>query len=197
MLAANQSARESLDAAKIIQFFDFPEATRPACAQYLAYFSQFLRDLGIESETEVKEEASRVLFMVTPKDGESALLAVREALTAYLQLPALADAERPTVGSNNVAVMQLESNVQHLRGQLLLAQATMQAQLATIQAQQTTVDTQQQTIEALKSAGNHLAKPKDVEPVVGKAVAVTNVEKYGIQVNLPEIVRSLKRRWSS
>jgi hypothetical protein len=46
--------------------FEFPAPIKSACEQYLLYFAQFLRDLGIEAEAELKEEAGRVLFSVTP-----------------------------------------------------------------------------------------------------------------------------------
>src|SRR5574340_781999 len=40
------------DNARIIQHFRFPRAVSAACQQYLAYFTQFLADLGIEADAE-------------------------------------------------------------------------------------------------------------------------------------------------
>ena len=44
--------------------FDFPEEVKVPCEQYLLYFVQFLRDLGIEAASELKDEAGQVLFTV-------------------------------------------------------------------------------------------------------------------------------------
>jgi hypothetical protein len=71
----------------VVKLFKFPPAIKTACEQYLLYFGQFLKDLGIDAETELKEEASRVLFTVTPTDKSKALDSIREALNCYLQMP--------------------------------------------------------------------------------------------------------------
>ena len=194
MSEATERARLAIDMETLVEYFDFPPETRAACEQYLAYFSQFLRDLGIESDIQVKEEANRVLFSVRPKDGIEALSAVREALSVFLKLPALSDHERHNLMSNDAAAIQLEANVQHLRSQILLAKATMQLQVATLQAQQQTIDAQATTIMALETAQKQVTRPAtDSEPIIGTAVSVTKVRKFGVEVDLPKIVRSLRR----
>jgi hypothetical protein len=71
----------------LITTFDFPAPYRSACEQYLMYFAQFLRDLGMEANVEVREDAHRSLFSVTPLDQTIALANVRDALDAFLTLP--------------------------------------------------------------------------------------------------------------
>lgn len=194
-------ARQDFDSSTLVQYFDFPEETRAACEQYLSYFSQFLRDLGIDSHIEIKEEAKKVLFSCRPSDGASALEAVRDALAVYLQLPAIADAERPTVGSNEIAVIQLESNIQHLKSQLGLAQVAIRLQEATIGAQAHTIGAQALTLQTLEAAGHQVprklpATDAESEPLIGSAISVNKVTKFGITADLPQIVRSLKRRFA-
>ncbi|HEX8317702.1 MAG TPA: hypothetical protein VF632_04840 [Longimicrobium sp.] len=43
----------------LVTLFDFPPALSTACEQYLLYFVQFLRDLGIEAEGDVRHRANR------------------------------------------------------------------------------------------------------------------------------------------
>lgn len=71
--------------------FEFPEHLRTSCKQYLIYFVQFLADLGYEAETELKEDANKTLFKITPKDGKEALTNIREALAIYLNAPGSPD----------------------------------------------------------------------------------------------------------
>ncbi len=48
--------------------------------QYLIYFTQFLADMGILADTELKEEVNHTLFKIIPKDKDESLDRVREAL---------------------------------------------------------------------------------------------------------------------
>lgn len=191
---ATHCCRVDLDHGSLIRYFVFPPETKTACQQYLAYFSQFLRDIGIESDTQIKEEANRILFSVTPKDGVEALGAVREALTAYLQLPALSDVADKMSAATDIANMQLQSTILHLQSQLMLAKASMQMQSSTIEAKNQTIDAQIATIRALEIAGGQVNRQPDTEPLIGETISVTKVKKLGIELDLPALLRKLKRR---
>lgn len=67
--------------------FNFPEEIKYSCKQYLEYFAQFLKDLGVNTTSNLKEESGKVLFSVTPTDDIEALDKIREALEIYLRLP--------------------------------------------------------------------------------------------------------------
>lgn len=64
----------------VTTFFSFPPGVKTSCEQYLLYFVQFLEDMGIRADAEIKEDAQKVLFSVTPADGPSALEQIRQAL---------------------------------------------------------------------------------------------------------------------
>lgn len=178
-----QAAQERLvaDAASrsLSSVFRFPPQIKTACEQYLIYFGQFLADLGIEAQTQISEEVDAVLFKVTPKDGTSALANIRDALDAYLRLADTTDWESFSPSRGDLALQQLQSNVLHLQSQLTLAKATMQMQQATIQH--------------LQLSQYQIQPPADSESVVGDSVSVTPYEGPGFKINLPGIVRKLKR----
>jgi hypothetical protein len=172
----------------ITTFFNFPPEVRVACGQYLLYFSQFLEDLGIKADAEIKEDAQRVLFSVTPADGASALKQVREALEAYLQLPKMKQLTGD-IQSTEIAVQQLQANVLHLRSQLTLANAALMAKDATIEALQVSNFQYRQLLSSDKTAN------REQEKLIGDIVYVTPVETKGIKVDLPSLLRRLKRRF--
>jgi len=179
----------------LVASFSFPASLRTSCEQYLLYFGQFLEDLGIKVDSEIKEDINRVLFSVTPRDGASALGKIREALDAYLRFPNNPEFNAATFEFPDVAVAQLRANVLHLQSQLELAKAVMQAKDATIQALDFTVYQQQQFLSE-NATGNPSPKttPPDDEPLFGDAVSVTQYEGKGFKVNIPLILRRLKRR---
>lgn len=169
----------------LVYWFDFPEGMREPCSQYLLYFVQFLEDLGIGADAELNRTASRVMFSVTPRSRSEALGVVREALRVYLALPAIPGAQALMTG--DVAHRQLEANVLHLRAQLEFAAAVNQAK--------------EQTIRALEFANysaddesRRSVEPERAEAVVGEVVKVGTLKKLGVEINLAEILRRLKRR---
>jgi hypothetical protein len=183
----------------LVTFFDFPSAVRPACEQYLVYFAQFLRDLGIEAKSEIKEEAGRVLFSVTPKEGRDALSQIKEALNVYLDLPRNPEFNEVAKDYSDIAVMQWKSQVFFLQSQLEMAKATMQMKDATIKALDFTVFQQRRllanAIPEQHSENTTSVKKDDDEPLIGDAVHVTTYEGKGFRLNLPHVLRLLKRKF--
>jgi hypothetical protein len=169
----------------VTTFLKFPPVVKTACEQYLLYFVQFLADLVVKAEAEIKESAHKVLFSVTPQDGQSALEKVRDALEVYLQLPGARDFAESAVPYPDLAVTQLQSNILHLQSQLLLAKATLQAQDATIESRSLSNFQYRQLLSAEKATQS--------EALIGDTVHVTRIEGKGFRVDLPLILKRLKR----
>jgi len=171
--------------------FDFPEEVRVPCEQYLLYFVQFLKDLGVDATAELRHVAGEVLFAVTPADKDTALDNIRTALETYLQLPSSPVANDAMA---EVAIQRLAANVEHLRGQVRLANAEIQLKNATIQAQQATIELLRGDV-ILESVTDVTPRPKgegDKEYLLGKSVALTPFNWKGVEINLAEIFRKLR-----
>lgn len=183
----------------VVMNFDFPEEVRVPCEQYLLYFVQFLKDLGVEATAELQHQAGQVLFAVTPTNKEEALDNIREALGDYLKLAASPVNPGSVLGSE-IEVQRLAANIQHLQGQLTLAHAVLQAKDATIQLQQTTINHQQRILSGeviFESLRDVTPRPKgeDREEVLDGTVAITPLKGKGFEIGLPEIYRRIKRRF--
>ena len=171
----------------LMRVFRFPREISVPCEQYLLYFAQFLRDLGIESSAEIRHQADQILFHVIPATGTEALERIAAALNVYLRMSSMPPSLLSSEQNSDIAVAQLRANVLHLQSQLQLAQGTIQAKDASIQL--------------LSIAGFQHEKPADLdaddkEPLLGKAITVTPFRLKGIQFNLPYILRQLRRRLS-
>jgi len=156
--------------------FKFPPEVRAPCEQYLMYFGQFLRDLGMSAETHLREEAGSVLFSVTPTEGSEALARIQQALGVYLELPTQVEGLAGGGGAE-LAVQRLEANILHLRAQLLLSQATVQAHQATIQ---------------LLQAAGAVRQALPGTSFLGGAVSLVPIEGHGVRVDLPDLFRRLR-----
>jgi hypothetical protein len=178
--------------------FDFPEAVAVPCEQYLLYFAQFLKDLGVEAETALTHEAGKVLFTVTPRDRAEALDKIQSALELYLKLPTNPITDSGT--SESIEVQRLESNILRLRGDLKLAAAEVQAKDATIRAQNLIIDVHTGLLSGeilLKSVRDVTPKPEDQEDVIPGILALSTYEEKGVRLNLGELLRRLKTFFSN
>jgi len=183
---------------RLVQHFNFPKTVSAACQQYLAYFTQFLADLGIEADAEIHSTAAEVLFRVTPREGPEALGQIREALSAYLQLSAVRGEIVEAEAYTDLAVIQLMANVDHLKSQVRLARAEASLYRAQLDARQAQIEAKDVTIQVLR--GQHLgpatttSAPKP-EPLFDGAVTLSKMEKFGVGLDLGVLFRKLKRRW--
>jgi len=183
----------------LVTFFEFPRAVRTACQQYLLYFVQFLADLGIDADAELKEDAQRILFSVTPRDDSEALERIQEALQAFLNIPGSSEFNDYAATTHDIAGQQLAANVMHLESQLALARAIDQAKSATIEMLQLTNFQYRQMMlvqspTALSSLPNSLGGTPEREDLIEGIIAVTPLKGKGFEINLPKILRLLKRR---
>jgi hypothetical protein len=185
----------------LITFFDFPPPIKAVCQQYLVYFVQFLSDLGIEANAELRDIAHRVLFSVTPTEGAEALDRIRDALEMYLRLPSSPEFAIQAENYPDIAVRQLKANILHLNGQLEIAYAVLEARNAQIQALQLSTYRYQQLLATQQQAARiHLvpagSSEADTEPLVEGVIDVIKYEGKGFTVNLPELLRRLKRSFN-
>jgi hypothetical protein len=207
--AAERQLTANLNRGSLVTFFDFPPAVKVACEQYLQYFIQFLEDLGIDADSEISSDAGKVLFSVTPRSGEEALGAIQEALAAFLAIPGNKNMGQD--GMPDIAMMQLRANVSHLEGQLQITQGLLQLSQATIQHKDATINAQamhiamfqrdqliQSSLPESLRIENSAPKPiQDSEPLIGNSVKVVPLKMKGFEVDLPNILRRLKRRLPS
>jgi CheY-like chemotaxis protein len=193
ILRRKNSPRQAEDS--LVTLFRFPPGIRSCCSQYLLYFVQFLEDLGIKADSEIKEDAGRILFSVTPADGTSALGKIKEALEVYLDLPRNPEFNATADEFSDIAVSQLKANVFFLKSQLELAQAMLETKSATIEALNLTVYQHRQLLTG-PSADQTTPKAKtssESEPIIGDTVHLTKYEGKFVKVDLPTILRRLKR----
>jgi hypothetical protein len=191
------SLLSGIDPNSILTRFSFPEEVKVPCEQYLLYFIQFLRDIGIEAISQLREEAGDVLFSVTPVDQEEALDNIKAALEIYLRLPS-----NPTITTfismeTEIGVQRLVSNILHLNSQLVLANATIQQKDILLQQQGTFIQQQQQLLSGQvliqSRQGGEIAENK--ESLVSDIISIKKFDWKFIELDLPTLLRRLKQRF--
>ncbi|WP_420574292.1 hypothetical protein [Kordia sp.] len=167
--------------------FTFPPEIQSSCEQYLIYFATFLKDIGINAETNIESKAHETLFTVIPKSGEEALDKIKEALQIYLHLPENPEFESAANEFTDMSVQKLASQVYFYKSQLALASTMLQMKDKQIESLNMTIY-QQETSVALQ-----VVEEENEEKILGGLVTITEFKFNGIKVNSPEMVRFLKR----
>jgi hypothetical protein len=188
---------------------EVPEEIKAAYAQYLMYFSQFLKDFGVDANAEIRTEANNILFTVIPENSDEALDKIRVALEVYLRL-SMDSVNHYADNSTEIEVHKLTANIQHLKSQLSLAEAQKQlkesiieAKDATIQALSYTINQQNHLLNGdmsdnIKNITPRLSQDeKDKEELIDGIVSLTKYEGQGFEVNIAEVFRRLKKYFKS
>lgn len=188
-----RSLASAISQESLLMYFDFPDEVKVPCEQYLLFFTQFLKDLGVKVNTSLTENAGQVLFTVTPTDKTEALDNIRSALDVYLHLPS-----SPVSDSINesIAVQRLEANILRCRSDLKLAAAELQANETTIEAQRVIINVQKAMLSGeilADSMKDVTPKPEDKEHLIDGVVALSVYKEKGVEINLGELLRRLKQ----
>jgi hypothetical protein len=157
------------DSYAINEIFEFPEQVSVFCKQYLDYFAQFLKDLGIKASSNLKEEAGKVLFSVTPTDDIDALDKIREALAVYLNLPS-----SPIVYDDSFAAMRLQQQIENLQHSQRMAVREFQLSEKVMQLQSETIREK----DILLSQKDSIIDQKDkiIEKISSKSIMTDSLE---------------------
>jgi transcriptional regulator of aromatic amino acid metabolism len=126
---------------------------------------------------------------VVPKDKDESLDKIKAALHIYLDTPGFDNFNTQIEINSDLAVMQWQANIMHLKSQLILANSILQLKDATIQSLQLS-NYQYQLL--LNEKGQQKESDKEEEVIKG-IVSVKKYEGKGFSINLAEILRRLKR----
>jgi hypothetical protein len=182
--------------------FKFPKEIKFSCEQYLIYFVKFLEDLGINTTSNLKEEAGKVLFSVTPTDDIEALDKIREALAVYLNLPT-----SPIVYDESFASMRLKQQVDNLQHaqrmteiEFRLAQKVIENQDKIIQQKDSVIEQQSKILEKITDKAvmiNSAENKEELEEIfdgvkVGKSKFLA--EQLGLHLNPATALKAVGKK---
>jgi hypothetical protein len=179
---------EKLNKSTFISFFKFPTEYEVACKQYLIYFIEFLRDLGVEATSKLSTEQAKTVFMVKPIDKHLALETIKDLLSLYLGLPSINNIQTVDIVTQEVTIQKLISNIQFLHSQITLNNALIQTKNATIEALELS------NYQLKSILNNNENRNSDSEDIIGGIVSVEKFKKNGITIDLAEILRRIKQK---
>lgn len=169
---------------RVVTRFDFPPLITTACEQYLIYFTQLLRDLGVEADADLQKVGNHVLFTIRPQDSDQSLSQIRIALDAYLRIPAWGKTE-VLLPDSDLACVQLKRQVGNLQDQIVMLEETLQPLLL--------ADCSTRIGE---SKAAEIAAAERPELILGGFFTLNTIRVIGGSINVAEIFRCFARLFS-
>ena len=170
--------------------FDFPEEVEMPCQQYLIYFVELLRQLGVHVTSKLTHQAGQILFTVYPSNepevlesGLETLEKLRTALELYINLPSSTLEEGESTRDH--VTQQLLANINHLKAQLTLRQAVIQTEQVMINPQLLSNDVVRRSLR-LSTFG----PPQ--EQLLAALDCLTLDEGKLVRINLPKMYHWIK-----
>jgi hypothetical protein len=182
---------EELNKSSLISYFNFPHEIEAACKQYLVYFTEFLKDIGINAESNISTHRGQTLFTVKPEDKTQALALIKDTLNMYLNLPSSTEIGQINILHQDIGVQQLMSNIQFLQSQIMLGNAILQAKNSSIESLELT---NYQLKQIVDSKDKELLKYNQGEEIIDGIVRVNKYESKGFTIDLGELLRRIKRK---
>lgn len=130
---ATERCLERTKESVLVKVFDFPEHYKTACTQYMVWFGDFLKTLGMSAEVSIENSDGKTTLLVNSEYQFKERL--EQALYTYLSLP---DSEICPVDTSNIEskvnYQMMVSQVQNLKTQIELKESIIEMKNATIEA---------------------------------------------------------------
>ena len=132
-LEAENIMHDSVKSEVFTKLFDFPPEYRNICSQYLVWFGEFLKNLGIEANVSTKNSGTQTALIVTPDNCPELLENIEKLFYQYIELPYVellppqGNLTPQEIYAYQSAVMQ----VQHLQTQIQMKDSVIASYEAT------------------------------------------------------------------
>ncbi|WP_405120376.1 hypothetical protein [Pseudomonas leptonychotis] len=183
---------------KIIARFSFKPEFQNSCSRYILYFIEFLRDMGIEANSDLKKKGLETLFTIEPLSKDTSLKNIKDALGIYLSLPEI-DSALP---ENKNLDPIVEFKIEKLSAEILSLKSNNRIQEALLKIQSEKIDNLSNkflTLEAktplngLQSVTTQgVTENKDV--FLGGAIKLGKFQKLGIEFDWSAIRKLIQRK---
>ncbi len=177
--------------------FNFSEKNKKICEQYLMYFGEFLIDLGIDTNTSIREYGNEVLFEVIPKNKNEAIKKIYQAFEIFLSLPKYENQISITTSKGligEIKIKKLLSVIEHLKSQLSLSK-----QLVEIREKEISVIRDMYNSNIIESSLVDMRGKSKEENIYlfDKTVTIKPYKGKFFEINLPKIINKITKKESS
>ncbi|WP_019276871.1 hypothetical protein [Vibrio coralliilyticus] len=171
----------------ILKAFKFPKEYKNICSQYLIWFGEFLENFGVNALISVSHQGEETKVIISSEHTEKMFREIEVLFSQYIALPYAeflpASSQSPTP-EQQYLITQLQTQVNHFKGQLEMKSSVLQMKEVAIQSLQDQVQSLQGQIQ---SHQNTIDVQKNQLLLLESIQGEEEVELFGGIVRLGEI----------
>jgi hypothetical protein len=155
-----EELNEKLSEHVLCKIFDFPVEYANIYSQYLIWFGEFLRNIGIKADVHTEPRNEQTALIISPKDAPELLDEIEKLFNQYLQLPyvevlppqrEMSIQEQHTFMAVKQQIQMLEMQVQAKDSLLLNNNATISSLNTTVARQANLIETQTEKLTLINA----------------------------------------------
>jgi hypothetical protein len=174
----------------IVKLFKFPNEYKTICSQYIIWFGEFLENYGINANVSIANTpTSTKLIIETQNSSKTVKDEINNLLNIYLHLPEFTISNNEEyLLSNNITyfINQLQFQVDSLKSQLQLKNATIELQQSTI----SNLKFHNNTVENEKIISRSIQE--DEIPIFGDGVKLVEYKIGPLKISPRKLISKLK-----
>ena len=168
-LVIEQRLLKSKSAHLLVKLFNFPQQYEVICSQYLLWFGELLKSLGIDASVSTENKNGQTFLSIEPKDNTALTSEIEKALYLYLSLPYSEYLPAETTKDNLIAKVEF----QQLQHQVQMFQQQIEVKNSLLEMKSVTNEALKKDLEAAKDKVLLLESLKDNKlELLGGALAL-------------------------
>jgi hypothetical protein len=179
--------------------FSFDPVVQDSCIRYLHFFIEFLKGMGISTDSSINSKDCDVLFSISPTNKKDSLAKIKEVLALYLNLPEfdLGDYDASLLDPvTELKIEKISAEISRLKTDIKLNQAIVKYEQASITTENDI------TPKALNQGSTPLTgletvtidnKIETKEEFLGGFIKLGIFKKAGLEFDWSKLVQKLKK----
>ncbi|ELO1779713.1 hypothetical protein QXB73_002860 [Vibrio fluvialis] len=170
------------------KIFDFPERYSVICTQYVVWFGELLKKLGVSASISTRQDTLGLLLSIKHDGGQELTDRIEQLLYGYLSLPysEYLPNQLPAEPEVKMELLQLRNQVDQFKFNLLQAKSALEIQSLKSEAQAIELKKKEDELVLLRSSQN-----SNLELFDG-ALAIEKFKILGVTVNPKKVYELLK-----
>lgn len=172
----------------LVRLFDFPDRYSTVCTQYIVWFGELLKKIGLEAYLSTKESSQGMMLSIEHEGGQELTAKIEKLFYGYLSLPysEYLPSQLPTDPQYKMELLLLKNQVDQFKFNLLQAKNALELQSMKNDELAQELNRKEDELILLKSAQNSKLE------ILDGALAIEKFKIFGVTVNPKKVLELLK-----
>ena len=175
-----------------VKVFDFPKEYESICSQYLIWFGEFLKNLGIDASVSTENNNGQTSIIVSPKDASELTDKIEMLFYQYISLPYseyLPASDRSISTEDKFKIQILTSQIENFKSQIQMKDAVIEMKELSLMNLKESYDKKNSELMLIQSMKNS----KDIEILDG-SFSLGEIKWGALKLNPKKLLDKIKSK---